>query len=489
MSRLNAKALGQLPDAVVTPQYDRQAIKNGIVHLGVGAFHRGHQAWYTEQVLNNQGGDWGITGVSLRSATVQQQLQPQDGFYTLVEKQGDEQRLQVIGAIKDVIVAPENPGALLSLLSDETTQVVTLTITEKGYCYDFAADTLDANHPDILHDLEHFPFQPRTAVAYLVAALRTRRKKKLPLTVLSCDNLPANGRILEKVVLAFAEKIDTTLAQWIKTSVAFPCSMVDRIVPATTPEDIASVRETLGVDDQATVATEPFAQWVIENNFKTPVPAWDKVGALFVEDVEPFEDMKLRLLNGSHSIIAYLGYLAGYDYVHQVVADKDFARFIRDYMDKIATPTLHMPEGFDLAAYKDQLLVRFANASLNHKTSQIAQDGSQKIPQRWLMSLRENIAAERDVSILALALAGWIRYLQGQRDNGETYSIIDPAADQLAAMTLRSSGSAQLVADVLAVESIFAGLDKEFPDLVAQVIYWHKQLITEGCQSVLASFN
>ncbi|BFM18111.1 mannitol dehydrogenase family protein [Maricurvus nonylphenolicus] len=488
MSRLNAKALAQLPEAVAVPQYVRRAIKSAIVHLGIGAFHRGHQAWYTEQVLNNEGGDWGITGVSLRSATVQQQLQPQDGLYTLLEKQGEEQRLQVIGAIKDVIVAPENPGALLSLLSDEATQVVTLTITEKGYCYDFAADSLDEKNPDILHDLEYFPFQLKTAVAYLVAALRTRRKNKLPLTVISCDNLPANGRILEKVVLAFAEKIDTTLAHWIKTSVAFPCSMVDRIVPATTPEDIASVREVLGMEDLAAVATEPFAQWVVESNFKTPVPAWDKVGALFVDDVEPFEDMKLRLLNGSHSIIAYLGYLAGYDYVHQVVADKDFAAFIRAYMDNIATPTLSMPDGFDVEAYKDQLLARFANASLNHKTSQIAQDGSQKIPQRWLASLRENGAAGRDISILALALAGWIRYLQGQRDNGETYTIIDPAADQLTAMTLRVSGSAQLVPNVLAVESIFSGLDKELPDLVAQVIDWHKQLIAEGCQSVVTSF-
>jgi fructuronate reductase len=488
MPRLNADTSKQLAETVIQPTYNREATGAGIVHLGVGAFHRGHQAWYTEKVLNQCGGDWGIVGASLRSSTVHQQLQPQDCLYTVLERDSENQKVQLVGAIKDIIVAPEHPGRLLTLLSAESIKVVTLTITEKGYCYDFSSDDLDWDNPDIIHDLFKFPFQPKTAIAYLVAALRERRAKQLPLTLISCDNLPANGKVLKRVVTAFAAKIDSSLADWIESSVAFPCSMVDRIVPATTDEDIQDVNKLLGVEDKAVVVTEPFSQWIIERDFKTDIPGWDKVGALYVDDVTPFEEMKLRLLNGSHSIIAYLGYLAGFDYVHQVIAHPVFERFIRRYMDEIAGPTLSIPAGFDLAAYKEQLIQRFANKSLNHKTSQIAQDGSQKISQRWLSCLRENLEQGRDISLLVLAIAGWIRYLQGHRDNNETYEIIDPLSDKLVAIARQHTESLDLVKNILAVEQVFGGLNDQVSDLAAQMSDFHKQIEKHGVIEVLTHF-
>lgn len=488
MSRLNADTAKQLAESVIQPTYNRETTGVGIVHLGVGAFHRAHQAWYTEKVLNQSGGDWGITGASLRSPTVYQQLQPQDCLYTVVERDSDSQKTQLIGAIKNIIVAPEQPGRLLSLLSAESTKVVTLTITEKGYCYDFSKGDLDWDNADIIHDLFKFPFQPKTAIAYLVAALRKRHAKQLPLTVISCDNLPANGKVLKRVVTAFAARIDESLASWIENSVAYPCSMVDRIVPATTEEDIQGVNKLLGVEDKAVVVTEPFNQWIIERDFKTEVPAWDKVGALYVDDVTPFEEMKLRLLNGSHSIIAYLGYLAGFDYVHQIIAHPTFERFIRRYMDEIAGPTLSIPAGFDLAAYKEQLIQRFANKSLNHKTSQIAQDGSQKISQRWLSCLRENLEQGRDNALLALAIAGWIRFLQGRRDNNETFEIIDPLSGKLVEITRQHSESQDLVKNILSIEQVFGNLITMAPDFTNQISDFHKQIETHGVIEVLNQF-
>ncbi len=489
MTRLNGDILEQLPETLVQPTYNRDAIGAGIVHLGVGAFHRGHQAWYTEQVLNQYGGDWGIMGASLRSQTVRQQLDPQDNLYTLTQRDSANQTTQLIGAIKEVIVAPQDPKRLITVLSSESTEVVTLTITEKGYCYDFAVDDLDWDNPDVVHDLAQFPNRLRTAIAYLVAALSERRAKHLPLTLISCDNLPANGKTLKRVVTAFAAKIDEDLASWIEQSVAFPCSMVDRIVPATTDDDIKAVKQTLGVEDKAAVVTEPFSQWVIERNFKTELPAWDKVGALYVDDVTPFEEMKLRLLNGSHSIIAYLGFLAGYDYVHQVIADPEFECFIRGYMDDIAGPTLSMPQGFDLEVYKDQLIQRFANTSLNHKTSQIAQDGSQKISQRWLSCLRENIEQARDVSLLALALAGWFRYLQGHRDNGEHYSIIDPLSEQLTEIAQQCVNSRELVSALLSVDKIFGDYFGQSTELTHKIENFHQQIENKGVVACLSQFN
>ncbi len=485
LNRLTTDTLPTLQSGVELPQYCREDTHCAIVHLGVGAFHRGHQAWYTEQVMNQFGGNWGIVGASLRSSQVQQQLTPQDGLYSLVVRDSDQQSVQVIGALQKVIVAPQEPQALLAQLSSEATQLVTLTITEKGYCYDFSAQDLDFNHADIVSDLASYPEQVVSAVGFLVAALDQRCQQQRPLTIISCDNLPANGKLLKQVVLSFAERVNSSLVEWIEEFVSFPCSMVDRIVPATTELDVKALQKTLNLDDQAAVFTEPFSQWVIENNFKTQVPAWDKVGALFVDDVIPFEEMKLRLLNGSHSIIAYLGDLAGYDYVHEVMADSRFTHLIRRYMDDVAGVTLKIPDSFDLSAYKDLLLKRFSNSSLNHKTSQIAQDGSQKIPQRWLSVARENFQHGRDSRLLALAIAGWIKYLQGRRDSGENYAVVDPLSETFSELTTRLSDSETLVTAVLNVESVFSGIAQEIPEMVDWVVYWHKALHADGCLNTL----
>jgi fructuronate reductase len=429
MKRLNQVTLAQVPPSISRPQYDRAATGVGIVHLGVGAFHRAHQAFYTEAVLNNKGGDWGIIGASLRSTHVSQQLNPQDGLYTLVEKNNGQQTEQIIGAIKSIIAASETPGALIELLADDKTKIISLTITEKGYLYNPATKSLNFENPDIQHDIKNFPDAPVTAIGYIIAGLARRmREKRSGVTLLSCDNLPNNGKILLRVIGDCADAVDSKLLTWIKHNVSCPNTMIDRIVPASTAKDLEALANKLGLEDQAAVFTEPFSQWVIEDDFINGRPEWESAGALLVDDVKPFEDAKLRLLNGSHSLMAYLGYLAGYDFVHQVVADGDFHQLVRSYMAEVI-PGLEVPIDFNLSHYTQQLMERFSNSSLNHKTAQIAQDGSQKIPQRWFNSIANPRCTT--LNCHALALAGWVHFIGGKRDNGETYTIDDPMAEAL----------------------------------------------------------
>lgn len=487
MNRLDPTVLGSLPASVVTPRYDRSQLSAGIVHLGVGAFHRAHQAYYTEKVLNERGGDWGIIGASLRSGGVHDQMQPQSGLYTLVEKEGGKQNYQVIGALKEVLVAPEEPLVLISHLASPTTKVISLTITEKGYCHDPASGTLQWDHPDIQRDLAHYATKPVSAVGYLVASLAKRKAQNCGgVTLLSCDNLPNNGKLLQRVIREFAEHVDASLADWIDQNVTFPCTMVDRIVPATTDNDLRSVEQVLGVSDHAAVFTEPFCQWVIENRFAQSVPDWQGVGALIVDDVSPFEEMKLRLLNGSHSIIAYLGYLAGYDYVHEVMADEDFHHLVRRYMDQQVTPTLDVPKGFDLDVYKQQLRERFANRALDHKTSQIAQDGSQKISQRWINCVRQLDRMDCETVVLALAVAGWLRYLEAVRETGETFIIDDPMSAELASAKKKAEGDAvNFVNSILSIGSIFGDLVNTCPRFVQQVEHFYCELKFKGTRAVI----
>jgi fructuronate reductase len=488
IQRLNNKTISELSPEIALPRYDRKQLDGMIVHLGIGAFHRAHQAWYTDAALNLCGGRWGIIGASLRSARVKEHLQPQDYLYTVAVNGADKQQLSVVGAVKDVIVAPEEPERLVGALSDAKTQVVTLTITEKAYCYNLASDDLDWENEDLQHDLRHFTTAPKTALGYLVAAFSRRRKNNAPLTVISCDNLPDNGHILEKAVLAFSRKVDPELVQWISEFVAFPCSMVDRIVPATTEEDVQALGRRTGLLDEAAVVTEAFSQWVIEKRFCTELPPWDEVGALYVDDVKPFEEMKLRLLNGSHSIIAYLGFITGYDYVHEVVADPVFAEFVRRYMDEMATPTLDLPEGFDVEAYKEQLMARFANSALNHKTAQIAQDGSQKIPQRWLLALSTLRDQGKDVSIFEIAVAAWLRYLLAYRESGEAFGIVDPEGPELVRRIQQSSLPYEQVQAILGYEKIFDSHLLATGDFLKNVAAFYQEMLEQGCAQCLANF-
>src|SRR5437588_8875895 len=423
MPRLSNATLSTLPIDVARPRYDRAAVATGIVHLGIGAFQRAHQAMYTEAALNAGDLRWGVVGASLRSPAVRDALKPQDGLYTLAVRGAEGERLQVIGAIKDVLVAPENPQALLSALADPAVKIVTLTVTEKGYCYDPATAALDEAHPDIVHDLAE-PAQPRTAPGFLVEALRRRRAAKTPsFTVLCCDNLPHNGRTIASLVTRFAGLRDRDLAGFIRNEAAFPSTMVDRITPATTVEDRAAISARLGLEDAAPVVTEPFSQWVIEDRFPAGRPDWSLAGAEFVTDVAPYENMKLRLLNGSHSTLAYLGYLAGYETVADTMRDQNYCRLAEGVMEDAAT-TLKMPPSADIAAYKRALIERYANPALRHRTWQICMDGSQKLPQRLLGTIRDRLAAGAPIERLVMGVAGWMRYVTGTDEQGKPIDVL-----------------------------------------------------------------
>jgi len=486
MMRLNSDNLQKLPAEVVRPQYDRSAIKPGIVHIGIGAFHRAHQAVYTEQVLAEYGGDWGIIGASLMSNSVKKQIVPQDGLYTLVIKDNEACRVRVIGSVFDVKVGPEDPQALIDLLADESIKVISLTVTEKGYCHDPATGQLSADHPLIQADLKT-PDMPASVPGYLVASLKKRRDTGGSVcTLMSCDNLPNNGSVLKNVVLAYAALIDGELSEWIQSNITFPCTMVDRIAPAVTPEDLSALEDTIGMRDEGGVVCEPFSQWVIEDNFCNTRPPWEKVGALLVHDVEVFEQMKLRLLNGSHSLLAYCGYLSGFSTISEVMQQPAFVQMCEMYMNREAGQTIHMPAGFDIDAYKKQLRDRYANRGLQHRTWQIAMDGSQKIPQRWLGTVREQLQGDGNIDILCLGVAAWIRYISGVDESGNVIDVRDPLAANLRTICDEHSGAyADLAKAIIGVDAVFDRDLQGEPAFVNGVAHYLQKIYEKGCLSVV----
>ncbi|MBV9704758.1 MAG: mannitol dehydrogenase family protein [Methylobacteriaceae bacterium] len=430
-NRLSAACLAALPEEVARPTYDRGKLDVGVVHLGVGAFHRAHQAVYTEAALAAGDRRWGILGASLRSADTRDALRPQEFLYTLAERDAAGERLQVIGALRDVMVAPEDPGRLLETMARASVKIVSLTVTEKGYCHDPATGALREDHPDILHDLAN-PARPRTAIGFLAEALARRRAARLsPFTVLTCDNLPSNGHTVQRVLARFAALRDADLGRFVADAVACPCTMVDRIVPATTAEDRERTAAALGALDAWPVATEPFTQWVIEDRFCQGRPDWSIYGAEFVADVAPYETMKLRLLNGAHSSLAYLGYLAGYATVAEAMSDPDLSAFVTALMTEDALPTLRVPAGADVQTYIEALLERFRNPALKHRTRQIAMDGSQKLPQRLLGTIRDRLAEGAPIARPALSIAAWMRYVTGIDEHGGPIDVSDPLRDDL----------------------------------------------------------
>lgn len=476
--RLSSAALAGLPAGVERPGYDRGKVRIGIVHLGLGAFHRAHQAVMTQAALAAGDLAWGIAGVSLRSPETRDALAPQDGLYTVATRDGAGDRFAVIGAIARMLVAPEDPAAVLDLMAARDTRIVSLTVTEKGYCHLPATGALDEAHPDIVHDLAH-PGAPRTAIGFLVEAIDRRRKAGLqPFTILSCDNLPANGRTAAQVVRRFAELRDPALGVYVTAHVAFPCSMVDRIVPATTDADRALVAEALGVADAWPVMTEPFLQWVIEDRFPAGRPDWAAAGAAFVAEVEPFEHMKLRLLNGSHSTLAYLGYLSGHETVAEAMAAPGFAALLDAMMTEEVSPTLPPLAGFDLAAYRAALLARFRNPALHHRTWQIAMDGSQKLPQRLLGTIRDRIAAGAPFERLALGVAGWMAYATGRDEAGRPIDVRDPLAARFAAATQGRHDAPALVAAYLGFGEVFGA------DLPLSPVF--RETVTDALAGLLA---
>jgi fructuronate reductase len=483
---LSRASLSSLPPHVVVPRYDPDPVPVGIVHLGIGAFHRAHQAVYTDDALALAAGPWGICGVSLRSADVRDRMAPQDGLYTVVEKAPAGVSYRVIGSVREVLFRGDQLETILERMAAPATRIVSLTVTEKGYCHDPASGVLNAAHPDIVHDLA-LPADPVSTVGLVVLALERRRASGAgPVTLLCCDNLPHNGRLVEDMVSAFARERDPALAGWIAANVAFPSTMVDRIVPATTDSDLADVNRALGLLDAAPVVCEPFRQWVIAGEFAAGRPAWERAGAQFVTDVAPFEAMKLRLLNASHSMFAYLGFLAGHETIWQVAAQPDFAVLMRALMDE-ATPTLALPAGVDLPAYKAALVERFANPALPHRTQQIAMDGSQKLPQRLLGTVRDNLAAGRPIDCAALAVAGWMRYVSGVDEAGREIKVADPlAADFARVAAARRGDPTALARGLLDLSAIFGGDLPADPRFVGPVTGWLAALFADGAASTVA---
>ena len=428
--------------------------KVGIVHLGLGAFFRAHGAVYIKEAMARSGGNWGVVGVSLRSPGVRDLLTPQGGLYLAVESSGDGLKPQVIDIVTDVLVAPEDPVAVLDAMAAEDTRIVSLTVTEKGYCRGSGPGALDLDHPDIRRDLTD-PL-PRSAPGYIVRALDIRRQRGLrPFTVLSLDNLPGNGRLTQRIVTELAAQVDPAVADWIERACCFPSTMVDRIVPATTPALIDRLKVEFAVADPGAVFHEPFRQWVIEDRFVDDErPDLEAAGAQLVDNVEPFEHMKLRMLNGTHSALAYIGSLAGYETVADAMGDQAIAGMLESTWHDEIIPTLVPPPGVDLVRYAGRLAERFRNPEIRHLLEQIATDGSQKLPQRILDPLFENLAAGRPYDKLLTVVAAWARFLQSRAEGG---GINDPLAEKLASVVQNARGDAQLVACLLAVREVFAG--------------------------------
>ncbi|MDO8399605.1 MAG: mannitol dehydrogenase family protein [Bradyrhizobium sp.] len=456
--RLSNASLDLLPDSVRRPDYDRARVTPGIVHLGIGAFHRAHQAVAIDDLLARGATDWGIVGASLRSSDTQDALAPQDCLYTVATRSGAGAEHRVVGAVVATEVARANPARLIARMADPATRIVSLTITEKGYCHTPQTGELDEGHPDIVHDLKN-PDAPRSAAGFIVAALSRRKVLGLaPFTVLSCDNLPANGVTVGRILQRFADLRSPELGQWIADELASPSTMVDRIVPETTDADRAAVAAALGMVDAWPVVTEPFTQWIVEDRFAAGRPDFAAAGVQLVSDVTPFEHMKLRLLNASHSALAYLGYLAGHETIAATMADHRFAAFAAQVMDEAAV-TLTMPQGTDLATYSQSLLQRFSNPALHHRTWQIAMDGSQKLPQRLLGTMRDRLALNLPIDTHALAVAGWMRYITGTDEQGRKIDVRDPIAAELAAIA-RAAGPVadRLAPALLNVSAVFGTL-------------------------------
>lgn len=406
MERLHPTTLNKLSTDVHVPGYDPAAIRPGIVHLGMGAFHRAHMAMYTDKAIAVSGGSWKIIGVSMRSDTVAKQLKPQDCLYSVMSEDAQSAQLRVIGALQDVLVAPDDPGAVADAIADQSIHIVSLTITEKGYALAADGRSLDGYDEAIAADMQN-PQQPRSALGLLALGLRRRVEAGgAPLTVMSCDNLSENSRVLRGVLTQYLQRTAPEVLPWLNERVTFPCTMVDRIVPAATDAQRERQSQRLGVSDAAAVCTEPFHQWFIENDFATARPDWEAAGAQVVFDVAPYERIKLGLLNATHSAIAQYGLLAGLETVDAVMADAKLRTTIEALMDEDLIPALAVPSGFDMPAYRDALLRRFANPILAHRCEQIAQDSSDKIAQRWLPLLADSQVPPAQ---LVKALAAWVQ--------------------------------------------------------------------------------
>ena len=437
MVSLNESTLSQFASTVATPDYDRAALSSGIVHFGVGNFHRAHQAMFIDRILARGVTDWAICGVGVLDfdEAVRDALRAQDNLYTLVTIAPDgSTEARVIGSIHEYLYAPDDPNAVLDRLADPATRIVSLTITEGGYSVNDATGEFDPRDPLTLHDLEPDSGPPTSVLGYIAAGLARRRAAGTPpFTVMSCDNIQGNGHVVRTALLGFAGRKDPDLAAWIAGHVAFPSSMVDRITPATTDETRKSVRAEYGIEDRWPIRAEAFAQWVLEDTFPLGRPPYELVGVQVVDDVEPYELMKLRLLNAAHQAVGHLGLLAGEEWVHEVCQEPLFADFLLDYMHLEGIPTLLPVPGIDLDAYCEELIDRFSSEAIRDTLARLTFDASDRIPKFLLPVVRRQLETGGEIRRSALVLAAWSRGLEGRDENGGPVPINDRRATELMA--------------------------------------------------------
>ncbi|MDR1825880.1 MAG: mannitol dehydrogenase family protein [Bifidobacteriaceae bacterium] len=487
MTQLSNATLAQLDPQVAVPTYDRTAVTPGIVHFGVGGFHRAHQAYYLDQLMNQgKALDWGIIGAGLLpgDAAMRDALLKQDGLYTLVAKApSGTWEPRVIGSIIGYLYGPDDPAALVFQIMDPAIRIVSLTVTEGGYNFDQVTGDFIATNPAV--QAEVAGGAPTTWFGYLYAALAARRAVGAPpFTVMSCDNIQDNGAVARKALVAYAALRDPDMAAWIASEVHFPSSMVDRITPRTTPDDVTTVRERYGIEDAWPVVTEDFIQWCLTDDFPLGRPPYQDAGVQVVADVEPYELMKLRLLNASHQGLAYFAWLAGYRLVHDAARDPLIAQFLLRYMNEEATPTLRPVPGIDLPAYKLQLIERFSNAEVKDTVARLAAESSDRIP-KWLIPVvRERLDQGGAVPLSAAIVASWARYAEGTDEQGQPIDIVDNAEAQVRAA---ARGQSLDPLAFLRQESFFGNL-VERPGFVQPYLDALDSLHTKGAVETLKQF-
>jgi mannitol 2-dehydrogenase len=472
--KLNANNLTLLPKEVRTPTYDRSKIKAGIVHIGVGGFHRSHEAYYVDKLLErNNETSWGICGVALldNDQRIFDTLESQNGLYTIMITEPDGTlNVRVIGSIIECLFAPADPEAVLEKMADRDIKIITLTITEGGYNFDSATGEFQIEEPSIQWDLNN-PENPRTVFGYLTQALKRRRDRHIEgLTIQSCDNIQKNGHVMKKMLLSYVKEAEPGLITWIEKHVTFPDCMVDRITPVTMQSDIEKLKSAFGIDDGWPVVCEPFIQWVVEDNYSNGRPEWESVGVQIVSDVCPYEKMKIRLLNAGHSLLGFSGSLYGCNTIDETVRIPLFGSFLREFMDIEVTPILEEVRGINIEDYKDCLIQRFGNQNIKDKLSRICLESSAKIPKFLLPTIKEQLGRGGEIKRSVVVIAGWCRYLELAGTTGHDYNIEDRMG-----VVLRKNAIASMSDDPLAflkIESIFNDLvrSKRFVDTYLSVI-------------------
>ncbi len=482
--KLSSQALEALKnkEGVLTPQYDRSQIKGGIMHMSIGGFHRSHQAVYIDDLLSQGNNQWGICAVGLMPQDKDniEKLNDQDTLYTVLERNSKSDKARIIGSIIEILHAPSSPEAVLNRLSNEEIKILSLTVTEKGYCYD-SNKNLDQKNELIQHDLKNIN-APKTALGYIVSGLQNRKNKnKKPFTVMSCDNLPGNGHLTKKLVLQFSELIDSDLSKWINDNVSFPNSMVDRITPVTTDKIIDTIKTQFDIEDSWPVVCEDYIQWILEDSFCNDCPPFESVEIQMVSEVDPYEKMKVRLLNGAHSALSYLSYLMGYREVDTAMQDPLISRFVCGYMDHDITQTIPDVPGINLTNYKNILIKRFSNPAISDQIQRLAEDGSQKIPNAIIPCIEHNISNGKPNKYIIIALAAWFKYLSATDEQGNQIEIKDPLADLL----IKTAQSNPM--HLLEIEEIFGNKIIKNEDFVQGLTQTLKALSDNGTRATLES--